>query len=361
MTRLTVTPASTEGEVDLALEIAIRAFEGASGMNDYSSYKTFLWREDPSFKAGNLMLARIRGGPPVGVVRIVPRTVYRADQAFSVAGISSVCLVPEKRGKGLSTQLMEQTLARCRERKFDFAFLFARRAADHYYTRFGFWGIGSYSRVSIALTDVGGRSNVALGDADEGQIRLYKQAYDKCYAAAFGRVERSAAYWRFLMRRLQYSAELRFSTLLEDEKLIGYVVWSDRGVHELAYVGDPQAKSIVALFAELLPGQKSGGSLTLDLPPQHLFIAAAYGLDITLSSRECTYGGHMACILRPGALLDRMAARAPGTAAALGHLADVDAISHRDTCRLLGAWSPSEPALPGEADLPCNIGVSDQF
>src|SRR5436309_693260 len=129
MTNLTVAPARTEDEVQLALKLAVSVFEPASEMNDYPRYKAHLWREDPSFESANLMLARIASEPPCGLVRIVPRTVYRAKEAFSVAGISSVCLEPEKRGKGLSLALMTQTLEHCRERGFDFAFLFARRAA----------------------------------------------------------------------------------------------------------------------------------------------------------------------------------------------------------------------------------------
>src|SRR5437899_388331 len=88
MAALVVAPAQTEDEVELALRMAIPIFEGASGMHDYASYKTLLWREDPAFKPGNLLLARLGSGAPIGLVRIVPRTLYRGNQAFSVAGIS---------------------------------------------------------------------------------------------------------------------------------------------------------------------------------------------------------------------------------------------------------------------------------
>jgi len=361
MTKLAVSPARTKNEVQLALELALSVFEASSGMDDYARYKAFLWHEDPTFEPGNILLGRIGSGSPIGLVRIVPRRLYRANQPFSVAGISSVCLSSDQRGKGHSVALMEQALAHCSERQFDLAFLFARRAIDYYYTRFGFWGVASYSRLKIQLPRETADPDLALGDADEQHIDLYGGAYDRCYANTFGRVSRSADYWRFLLRRMRYFPDHRFSTLFVQGIPVGYVLWSDSVIRELAYVEGPRAGSLLSLLGKSLPDARLAGCVTLELSPQHVLVAESYGLDVTLSARECTYGGHMALVLNPAAMLDRMFERTPVVAKELMHLANMKQLSHRETCRLLGAWSPSASRTDGEQLLPLNIGFADQF
>lgn len=361
MTALTIAPAIGEDEVHTALRLAISVFKHASELSDYESYKTLLWYDDPTFALENIMLARLGDGSPCGLIRIVPRTVYRVNEAYSVAGISSVCLKPDKQGRGLSIDLMERTLDSCRTRGFDFAFLFARRSADHYYTRFGFSGIGSYSRISIRLSGLRTDSNIALQDEDEAYIDLYSEAYNRCYAGVFGRVERSPDYWRFMLRRVRQSPGLRFLTLTASGSPVGYALLGDDAVHELGYRDGVQADAVLTLISEALPQARTAGLLTLRISPQHLFVGAAYGFDMTVSSRECTYGGHMACILNPKSLLDRMAGRAPAVALELERLAKAKHFTHRDTCHLLGVWSPSDLQPSGQPVLPYDMSSADEF
>lgn len=362
MTALVVVPARSEREVRQAQGLACSVFESASGIADYASYKTLLWREDPTFAPENLMLAHLGGGPPCGLVRIVPRTIFRGDQAFSMAGISGVCLDPALRGRGLSVPLMEQTLVDCRKRGFDLAFLFARRAADHYYTRFGFWGVSAYSRTSVRLTSVSSDPRLALlEDGQETNLDVYQAAYDRCYRNVFGRFARSPADWRFLLRRLSCLGNVHFSTLLFEGRVMGYVLWSDGVIHELAWLEGVQVQAIVALLAATVPGAAEKSALNLEISSQHRLVAEAYGLDLTISGRECIYGGHMARILNPAALLDRMAERSPPAALGLRHLAKVERFTHRDTCRLLGAWSPTDCHHSVEPVLPLDISFPDHF
>jgi predicted N-acetyltransferase YhbS len=145
-----VRPARSDAEAHEAYALALSIFGETAAMDAYRDYKTALWFDDPAYAPENVIVAR-SGGAICGVSRIVPRTLYRRGQAYAMAGISSVCVAPALRGRGLSRTLIEHTLERCRARGFDFAFLVARRAADHYYTRFGFRGIASYSRVVVRV------------------------------------------------------------------------------------------------------------------------------------------------------------------------------------------------------------------
>lgn len=186
MSQLSFSLASSEDEVLSAFRLAMSVFAASNDIPEYEHYKVRLWRDDPSYALDNFILARAEDGDVCGLVRIVPRKIFRGEEAFSVAGVSSVCLSPHQRGNGNSLKLMEFALACCKKRAFDFAFLFARRAADHYYSRFGFQGVSSYSKLKIKYADLTSDSQLAVGPSCEKNIKIYSAAHDQCYARAFG-------------------------------------------------------------------------------------------------------------------------------------------------------------------------------
>ena len=197
MSNVSFSLASSDEDVEAAFRLAVSVFGPSSGIDQYDSYKLSIWRDDPSYALDNFVLGRTEDQSVCGLVRIVPRKVFRGQQAFVVAGISSVCLSPQQRGDGISVTLMEYALEYCRQREFDFAFLFARRAADHYYTRFGFQGISSYNQLKVQFGSLASDSRFETGPAKEKYFDVYRAAHDKCYSETFGRVERTPAYWRF--------------------------------------------------------------------------------------------------------------------------------------------------------------------
>src|SRR5688500_11056024 len=209
MRELNVAPAQSDADADAAFELALGVFTGSSPLDDYPRFKTVLWKEDPHFALENLLLARDTAGRLAGVVRLVPRILYRTDQKLTVAGISSVCVDPDFRGKGYSSSLMEFAVEQSCMRGFDLALLIARRAADHYYTQFGFWGISSYNKVTMMPSDraATARPAITLSPPKVEHINLYAQAYLDCYRETFGYFERTPQYWDFLLKKIGFLTE----------------------------------------------------------------------------------------------------------------------------------------------------------
>jgi N-acetylglutamate synthase-like GNAT family acetyltransferase len=338
MTRLSFALAQSEAEVDLAFELALSIFEPMSGLQGYRHHKILLWKKDPTYAVNNFILAWTPQGNVCGLIRIVPRVVFRGTEKFSVAGISSVCLAPDCRGQGNSVGLMKFTIDICKARDFDFAFLFARRVADNFYTQFGFHGISSYSRISVRSKKLPLDSRFSVEPACKAHIDWYASAYERCYASVFGRVERSRAYWKFLLDRCAPSSPEKIETIFFLGEPIGYLVAGASSVLELATSVRTDSDGLIAFLSHQFPSVVTEGTICFDMPPQHDFVCQLAGMDMTLSLRECSYGGHMARILDTD-----------------------DTLSHAETCRALGAYAISVPESSSRRSLPYQMSILDHF
>jgi hypothetical protein len=212
--------------------------------------------------------------------------------------------------------------------------------------------------MTLRLPDSTADPALTLDDAGAEDAGVLSAAHEASYARTFGRIARSEAYWLFMLERCRRMG-LRVASIRREGRTVGYAICSGAAVHELAYIDDVPVRPMLDLLASALPHRTSAHELTLSLPAEHPLVTAACGLDLTLSARECTYGGHMVRVLNARALLERIARRSPDAAAALAPLADAPRHTHRETSRLLGAWSPTETRSL-EAPLHFDIGIADE-
>ena len=387
MSKLLIAPATSTAEVDEAFHLACAVFSERNAAASYPTYKAMLWREDPAFAEANIIIGRTAAGELAGIVRIVPRRLHRVDQTMRVAGISSVCVNPALRGRGYSVAIMEHALKHCRSLGYDLSLLIARRAADHFYTQFGFWGVSSYSRVYIGVPKSQPGSATATLDfppANAAWIECYAQAYAETYSQSFGWFERSGADWAFLLKRAGLLPGVDVRTITLDGKPVGYVVAGSGLVHELAFVDALTADQLVPALASY--AGTADGSLELALPPEHRLCRSLANFDWSVRFRECSYGGHMLRILNVDRAADMLGERAARRLGALGCkplVESVDGVAvrwdgvrsrvelsgqarvrpgYQQTCVLLGALSLSD-ARESVADsaLPFNVSFPDQL
>lgn len=345
-----------EEDYKAAFNLALSVFAPQSSSGEYRDNKFFSWTEDPFFRYENIVLAKYEG-IPAGLIRIVPRTLCKGDKTLSVAGISSVCLLPELRGKGLSIDLMDYTLDYCKKSGYDLSVLFARRAADYYYTRFGFHGISSYSRVIVKKPNkISFTTGYELANWDFNLLEIYSKAYERTYANCFGKFQRTLEYWKFLLISLSYKQDCNNKIIKYNGKAIGYVIWDSTKVLEVATTEDMQVVDFILFIMDSM-NILSEDSLQLEISPQHPILAQLYGFDITTQSRECVFGGHMLRILNEDNVRSKLN---HGDSSFSGAKNINQFLSHAETCELLGV---SHPTLNKKSDAirPFDIGSIDHF
>jgi len=344
-----------EEDFKAAFDLAFSVFAPQSLSDGYTENKYFLWAEDPFFRYENIVLAKYQG-KLAGLIRIVPRTLCKGDKTLSVAGISSVCILPALRGKGLSIQLMDYTLDFCKKSGYDVSVLFARRSADYYYTRFGFHGISTYSQIYVKKPKKLNVSNsYSFADGDLIFLEIYAQAYDRTYGNCFGKLQRTPEYWKFLLSSLSYKPYCYNKVIKFNMRAIGYIIWDLNKVLEIATIENVVGEEFILFLMENI-GILTSDSLQFEILPQHTMVKQLYGLDVTFQSRECIFGGHMLKVLNE----ENVRLKLNHHSSTFGVKEKNTFLSHARTCDLLGV---SYPTLLNNSSslIPFDIGSIDHF
>lgn len=331
--------AHTQSDWVDALALATEIFNPQSVGDNYAAHKATLWQDDPTFATENLVLARDGSGKIVGMVRLVPRVMYGLNEELTVAGFSSICIHPEMRGKGHSTALMKFAIEIAKDRGFDIALLFARRAMDHYYTQFGFWGASSYNRLTVNIPEempLG--EKITLTPPSLGHVSLYNRSYLAAYAKVFGRMARDEKYWQNIIKYVPRRGR-QLSTVVWKGQEVGYVILENETVVEIAISETDAYVSAVSFLASEL-NQKQ---LTFVVSADHAMIAWLEGFDISISYRECAWGGHMVRLLGMDA-------------------GQIETPSYAQTIQGLGMRAVSRPVDHNGISLsPFNVCMIDEF
>lgn len=125
-----------EKDISEELDIAIREglVECFPPDAEYFSRQSW-WHARPAWR----VLAVGDDGKVIGHIAVVVRTVSVGPGGVPVrsAGIQSVFVRPEHRGKGLSDQMMAQAIAEAKERQLDAGLLFCVPKYENVYRRMG--------------------------------------------------------------------------------------------------------------------------------------------------------------------------------------------------------------------------------
>ncbi len=300
----TIRLAETQQDLDQAFELAYIIFKNAIENNDYYVDKMNIWYEDPTFAISNFILA-LDGTKIIGLIRGVPREFYINRNKVSVFGISSVCVDPKYRGKGVSNQLMIFANELAKSRDFILAMLFARRAVDYYYNKFDYFGVSSYSKLKINLNSNKSESILGLNfiDFKHETIDVYNNAFQFSYENYFLRAHRDIAYWKYISFILLHRKDLIFKTILYQETPIGYVLYSSSTIHEFALVDGFNQIEILTEFCKSF-FTSDNLFIEAEINSAHKINNYLFNLDYTRSIRHCSYGGHMIKALSLGKVND---------------------------------------------------------
>lgn len=376
-------PARDRSEEEQAVALAGRVFSPAAENSDLTTErKRFLVLDHPGAGKDPAIVVSLPEKGVIGAAFLIDRIFPRGPAMIHGTFISSICIDEGVRGLGYSRTLMDAAIDACKARGSAIALVIARRAADHFYTRFGFWGLSQYSKLTVdaAALSATPTSGLRLRSAAADDLPACAVLHDATYRESFGHCLRDGETWRYILGKAA-CLHVRLSVVETSGSVVGYAIHDETGnVHELGSAGAAVACGALALLA----GHSAGPSLLLHVSPNHPVISALDGLDITLSTRECPFGGHMVRVLdaaSPAVAAEqrieqraRLLGFAPHTEAGDGVHAAWDGQAARlrvdgpidnlaATARLLGVARVSSPTGNSQLDPPVsfNIPLVDQI
>lgn len=346
-------------EVDGALTLATRTF-GSNETTEMSvNAKRRLMSPHGILSEQDVVVLVNRTGEICGTCFLVDRLFYRGKNNVQGTFLSSICIAESSRGKGLSKLLMNATIAECERRGTAFAILIARRAVDHFYNKFSFWGLSQYSKINFKLEDSCALlNNCSFSPATEADLIEVNGMYESTYSGLYGACKRSLEYWKYVLWRTT-SQERNFYIYKTQGMVRGYVIFSGSELDELA---SAQRVSCLGLIKDLARNS-SLKEVTLNCSSEHPIVSELHCLDFSVTQRQCNYGGHMVRVINRDVLLRYLAEEIQADCCSFGieNYTEMhgDALielrngkvaitltdspySHKNTCLLMGAAYLSE-------------------
>jgi len=286
MTYVTFRCASSLEECEGAFNLAKKIFKD----NDKSRLKKLSWQYYGINKPENIILA-LSLEKIVGVLRICPLNMKIKGQILKVAGLSSICIDQNLQGYGFGKKLMETSTFYLDQRGYDLSFLIARRAVDHFYTKFGYFGASSYQSLNLKYNQqiMLQNSKVFFSEFKLNNSKKYLEFFQQSYENCFGACYRKSDFWEFSIKKLPVMG-LSFKEILLDDTLVGYVVYNEEQILECGFENDISPliirQSLMSLFS-------INSNIKISVPHNHVITNSFIDDDVEYYSRHCFYGGHM--------------------------------------------------------------------
>jgi predicted acetyltransferase len=291
--------ARSKNESDEAVNLAARIFRPENGVENSSSIKSMLVSLDGCILGECVVIVKLKG-EVIATCFIVERLFFLSGEEVKGSFISSVCVAESFRGKGYASKLLNFALGECDKKGSKFAIVIARKAVDHFYNKFSFWGISGYSKINISIPPPPKRTmNLDIRQPDFLDAEELNTIYKNVYAHMPGSCVRSRENWEYLLWKISFIG-CKISLLMDGNTLAGYIIYSAEQVYEFALIDDLSYLDFLTLLGQKL----SLSNITLHASEFHPAYRNIGSIEHSVTHRQCIYGGHMVRILNFNFLYD---------------------------------------------------------
>ena len=159
-----------ENEIDESLESALKRSMCACFPKDVEVFsKVIYWRSVPSYR-----VFQEKEGTIISHIAVIDRTITVGGKEFRIAGIQSVFVLPEYRGKNICEDIFSLLAEEDFRRDFDYSLLFCVSGLEKFYKRFGYKKLDD---IRIVFTDKGGKEQ----KIDDREIMMWRPVCMKVF------------------------------------------------------------------------------------------------------------------------------------------------------------------------------------
>ena len=285
--------ARNDAEIKEAILLAANIFQNKNLTIDGETIKKALMQAGRKIKRKDIVIVSNNDNT-------VLASCFLVDKIFRIRGIeckgtflTSIAVKESYRGQGLSRLLMEKAIEECNSRSSAFAILIARKSADFFYNKFEFWGVSSYSKISIKYSDIGSQKKIKKRGMTLTDIPKINNLYKKTYSELLGSAKRFKDDWAFIEWKVRYLKAKFLIFENHDNKILGYAILKENKIYEISV--DDEYKYIDFLYS--IDFKSLHDEVILHVSPEHPLVKQLEIADFSSSQRSCPYGGHMVRVL----------------------------------------------------------------
>lgn len=205
--------------------------------------------EDPFYEPCDRLVVK-RGSQVLSHVHLAQRSMRFGDLTFPATLVYRLATLPEYRGRGYATRLLDAAVGPMTDDGAVLALLTTR--APHFFRRSGWVVCMRHSHAFVGARDLlaqlSARGFAPHGPNDAINIRPWRHVelpslvrlYQEHTARSFGPLERTEAYWRWLVNRqgtdgifVALAGPKRFDFDFDDASIVGYCLQRDDRIVEL--------------------------------------------------------------------------------------------------------------------------------
>tara|TARA_B100000029_G_scaffold514966_1_gene619849 strand:+ start:128 stop:1183 length:1056 start_codon:yes stop_codon:yes gene_type:complete len=278
-------------ELKESIKLATKTFRKNNNNINYRN-KLIIWKYKKNIDYKNIIIIKNNKNEIIGLLRIVPKKLKLNSKVLKVCGLSSICIHENYRSKGLSIKLINFSLQYAQKNSFDLAILFARKNLDHYYTKFGFYGISHYSLLTLKSFELlkQCKEKYELKNAKISDLRSIQKIYNSTYLKHNGIFYRDHIFWKYIMNKNKIDNN-NFEIIKDKKNILGYLIRNSNHIYELGLSNKINKDKLLRTL------HLNTNDIKIDITQNHPFLNFIYNLDHTFSFRQCAYGGHMLKIL----------------------------------------------------------------
>jgi predicted GNAT family N-acyltransferase len=280
-------------EVNDAILLAANIFQNKELGRDGETIKKTLMQAGRLIKRKNIVIISNNVGT-------VLACCFLADKIFRIRGLeckgtflTSIAVKDDYRGQGLSRLLMKKAIEECNFRFSTIAILIARKSVDFFYNKFEFWGVSSYSKISMKSSEISSKIKIKNRRMTLVDIPKVNNLYKKTYSNLLGSVKRFKDDWAFIEWKVSL-IKAKF-IVFENHKneILGYSIYKENKIYEISAINE--CKYVDLLYSLGLKNLYE--DIFLCVGPDHPLIDELASIDYSLTQRSCHYGGPMVRVL----------------------------------------------------------------
>jgi len=173
----------------------------------------------------------------IGTATVFKKELSLFGKKVPASGITYVCIQREYQGAGLGKSLMDYVVSDLKKRSEIISLLFARRAVDGFYNKFGYLGTGYFTELTLdtdsCKNDINIKGIKTVPVAKSSEWRLYMAMYEQTYGDVPFSFVRGESFWKNIDMWLKYRVKPdEFVNVYHNGRLIGYFINKDKRIIE---------------------------------------------------------------------------------------------------------------------------------